>query len=370
MRLLPRKHVLQYDWLIHLFTAISALFPVAFFLSDSTANPWQLAVLYPLFILQWYHGFWQNDKHVFGHYLFLMLIASWAMSMHWSGAALFFYGQMFLLKLPKLWMASFALFAQGALVVSLAWVWQFPIVFSVVFFLLIVFGGHANFLFFKHVNAQRDMLIQQEELEYLSRERERERIARDLHDVLGHTLSTIALKAELSEKLLGAENTARAKQELADIAETARTALADVRQTVTGYRAGNLRSEMTMAQHSLSTAGIDVVLPEQLPVRISREMENLLSLVLREAITNVIRHARARQCRVQFFNRNRRWHLVVTDDGIGWNGQYGNGLSGMKERLAFHGGKLTIESLNPGTKLIAVVEQLIEEDVSETDEVH
>lgn len=367
MRLLPRKHVLQYDWLIHLFTAISALFPVAFFLSDSTANPWQLAVLYPLFVLQWYHGFWQSERHVVGHYLFLMIIASWAMSMHWSGAALFFYGQMFLLKLPKLWMASVALFLQGTLVVLLAWFWHLPIVFSVVFFLLIVFGGHANFLFFKHVNAQRDMLIQQEELEYLSRERERERIARDLHDVLGHTLSSIALKAELSEKLLSTDNVGRAKQELSDIAETARTALADVRQTVTGYRAGNLRSELTMAQHSLTTAGVEVELPEQLPVRISREMENLLSLVLREAITNVIRHAQAQSCRVQFFNQNRLWHLVVSDNGIGWNGQYGNGLSGMKERLAFHGGKLSIAKLNPGTKLTAVVEQLIEEDL---DEVH
>jgi two-component system sensor histidine kinase DesK len=367
MRFLPRKHVLQYDWLVHLFAGISVLFPVVFFLSDSVANPWQLVILYPLFLLQWYHGFWQSEKHVPGHYLFLILISSWAMSMHWSGAALFFYGQMFLLKLPKLWMASIAFFSQAAWVAFLAWYWQFPLVFVVVFCLLIIFGGHANFLFFKHVNAQRDMLIQQEELEYVSRERERERIARDLHDVLGHTLSSIALKAELAEKLLAANKLERAEKELAEISETARTTLADVRQTVTGYRSGNLRSELTMAKHSLSTADIECQLPENLSFRISRELENLLSLVMREAVTNVIRHSQASKCEIQFFNKNRRWHLLVVDNGIGWQGQYGNGLSGMKERLAFHSGKLLLQPANPGTKLVAEVEQIIEGDANEAD---
>ena len=363
MRLLPRKHVLQYDWLVHLFTWISALFPIVFLLSDSSANPWQLAIVYPLFILQWYHGFWQSEKHIPGHYLALMVISSWAMSMHWSGAALFFYGQMFLLRLPKLWMASVAFFTQALWVSFLAWYWQFPVVFTVVFCLLIVFGGHANYLFFKHINAQRDMLLQQEELEYISRERERERIARDLHDVLGHTLSSIALKAELAEKLLVADQSERAQNELSDIAQTARTALADVRQTVTGYRSGNLRSELIMAKHSLMSAGIQSDVPDRLPQTISRELENVLSLILREAITNVIRHSGATRCDVQFFNKNRSWHLIVSDNGAGWKGHFGNGLTGMKERLAFYGGRLSLQSTQPGTKLMAVVEQLLEDDV-------
>ena len=279
MRLLPRNHVLQHDWLIHFYTVVSALFPISFFISDSTANPWQLAVLYPLFLVQWYHGFWQSAKHVPGHFFFLMVLSTWAMFMHWTGVILFFYGQMFILKLPRLWMASIALFLQAIWIMFLAWYLDFSLVFSVSAFFIAVLGGHANYLFFRHNMSQRKMLFQQEELEYLSRERERERIARDLHDVLGHTLSTIALKSELAEKLIAANQFEKAQQELSDIAETSRTALADVRQTVTGYRSGNLRSELTMAEHSLASAGIDVELPKRLPARISREMENLLSLV-------------------------------------------------------------------------------------------
>lgn len=361
MRLLPRKHVLQYDWLVHFYTCVALLFPIAFFISDTSANPWQLAILLPLFVLVWYHGFWQSEKHVPGHLLALMAISSWAMYLHWSGVMLFFYGQVFILKVSRLWQASLAFIVQAVWVLLLAWYWQLPLELSVAFTLLIVLGGHANYLFFRHANAQRDRLQQQEELEYLSRERERERIARDLHDVLGHTLSTIALKAELAEKLLAAKQSERAQAELADISETARTTLAEVRQTVTGYRAGNLRSELTMAEHSLASAGIDFQGPDQLPVRISRELENLLSLVLREAITNVIRHAQASQCRVRFFIKNRHWHLIVEDDGVGWQGGYGNGLTGMRERLAAFAGSLRLSATKQGTHLEAIVEQLIDD---------
>lgn len=367
MRLLPRKHVLQYDWLVHLLAAMSLLYPLSFLLSDSDANPWQLTLLYPLFLLQWYRGFWLEGKQIKWAFLFSVLMAVWAMSMHWSGAVFFFYGQMLLLGLTRIWQVSLALLIQALLVVVLAWVWHYPAIFTVFFVLLILLGGHADYLFFKHILAQRDLLMQQEELEYLSRTRERERIARDLHDVLGHTLSTIALKAELSEKLVAGGNPDAARQELNDIAETARSALADVRQTVTGYRSGNLRSELTMAQHALTGAGIETQLPDHLPKNISREIENLMSLVLREAVTNVIRHARSANCRVQFFNRDHCWHLIVADDGMGWNGRYGNGLTGMRERLSIYGGQLRLELNKPGTRLIATIHQVLENRPHDTD---
>jgi two-component system sensor histidine kinase DesK len=185
--------------------------------------------------------------------------------------------------------------------------------------------------------------------------------------VLGHTLSSIALKAELAEKLLAADQSDRAQHELSEIAQTARTALADVRQTVTGYRSGNLRSELAMAKHSLSAAGIKCDTPDRMPEKISRELENVLSLILREAITNVIRHSNAGYCEIQFFNKNRCWQLIVSDDGVGWKGHFGNGLTGMKERLAVYGGKLSLQSTQPGTKLLAVVEQFVEGDVNEFD---
>ena len=360
MRLLPRKHILQYDWLVHLFAAMSLLFPLLFLLSESTANPWQLTLICPLFLILWYYGFWQERRWLVLHFLTLIALATWAMSMHWSGALFFFYSQVFLLRFNNVWLALLSLMVLAAWVLVWAIIWRFPSVFSIVFPLLIVLGGQANVLFFRHINAQRELLMQQDELEYLSRARERERIARDLHDVLGHSLSTIALKAELSEKLLSSGATEKAGQELSDIAETARTALADIRQTVTGYRSGNIRSEATMAKHALTNAGISADFPEQFPQKISREIENLMSLLLREAIANVIRHANASLCRVQFFHRQRQWHLIVTDDGLGWNGHYGNGLTGMKERLAVYGGQLQLTRQETGTRLQATVEPILE----------
>lgn len=367
MRLLPRKHVLQNDWLVHLLTGASVLYPLAFLLSDSTANPWLLVLIYPLFLLLWYRSFWLDERQTLPAFLGFVVAAVVAMYTHWSGAGLFFYAQLLLFKQPRLWVVSLCLMLQALLIIGFAWLWDYPTLFTVIFVLLILFGGHADYLFFKHVIAQRDLLIKQDELEYLSRARERERIARDLHDVLGHTLSTIALKAELSEKLMTAGAADKASQELRDIAETARTALADVRQTVTGYRAGNLRSELTMVQHALVGAGIEAEVPDHLPFNISRELENLLSLILREAVTNVIRHAQAQHCRIQFFNRHQRWQLIVSDDGIGWSGRYGNGLSGMKERLMLYGGQLTLEPLNPGTRLSASVEPLLEGRMHDAD---
>lgn len=360
MRLLPHKHVLQYDWLVHFYTAMSLLFPIIFLISSSEANPWQLLLLYPLFLLQWYHGFWQAEKDVYGHFLFLLVLASWATYLHWSGAFLFFYGQVLLLRLSKFWQASIGFMIEAILVTLIGWWLDYPIVFISTFCVLVIFGGHANYLFFSHSNAQRELLYKQEELALVLRERERERIARDLHDVLGHTLSTIALKSELAAKYLDKQLVTNAQVELEDINASARMALADVRQTVTGYRSGNLGSELNMANNSLQAAGLVTELPDVLPKRISREMENLLSLIIREAVTNIIRHAQAHYCRIQLFNRDAHWYLVVTDDGISWNGLMGNGLMGMKERVGLFSGKLTIENLFPGTKLTVKLPQLIE----------
>jgi len=88
---------------------------------------------------------------------------------------------------------------------------------------------------------------------------------------------------------------------------------------------------------------------------------------MRESVTNIIRHSKAKSCRIQVFNQNQLWHLIVSDDGIGWSGGFGNGLLGMKERLVVHGGKLKLESTNPGTRLSVVVGQVLEGDLYETD---
>lgn len=168
---------------------------------------------------------------------------------------------------------------------------------------------------------------------------ERERVARDVHDVLGHSLTAISVKAELASRLVEADP-ARAADELTQVQTLARHALAEVRSTVSGLRATRIDDELETARASLAAAGIGADLPADSDVvEISNRI--VLAWALREAVTNVIRHSGARHCVVTLGPDS----LVVTDDGVGGTGVEGNGLRGLRERVAASGGTVT---LGPG----------------------
>lgn len=190
--------------------------------------------------------------------------------------------------------------------------------------------------------AREKLLRQQEEIEYLAGLAERERIARDLHDLLGHTLSLIALKAELARKLLE-RDPARAKTEIADIETAAREALQEVREAVTGYRGSGLQQELKRVSQALQVAGIEVQV--QVPAMVlPPAIENVLSFVLREAVTNIIRHARAQHCQIRLQRAAHHVELSVQDDGVQRPGPEGNGLRGMRERAITLNGELEFAS--------------------------
>jgi two-component system sensor histidine kinase DesK len=181
----------------------------------------------------------------------------------------------------------------------------------------------------------------EEEVEEMAKLAERERIARDLHDVLGHTLSVIALKAELAAKL-SAIDPGRAAQEIRDVERVSRTALSEVRAAVEGYRGHGLRGELKSAADVLGAAGVTLAVDVE-PVALPAKHETVLALAVREAVTNVVRHARATACRISVTRHSGRVVLRVEDDGIGGVPREGNGLTGMRERVAAIGGTLTLE---------------------------
>jgi two-component system sensor histidine kinase DesK len=176
------------------------------------------------------------------------------------------------------------------------------------------------------------------EIEHLAKLAERERIARDLHDVLGHTLSVIALKSELAGKLLEREPE-RAAREIREVNDVARHALAQVRSAVTGYRAAGLSAEFEAMRKAFDSAGV-ILNVEAEPLALPAAHENTLALALREASTNVLRHAQAKSCRVRLVHRNNVALLEIADDGRGGEAREGNGLTGMRERIAALGGSL------------------------------
>ena len=187
------------------------------------------------------------------------------------------------------------------------------------------------------------------EIEHLAKVAERERIARDLHDLLGHTLSLITLKAELARKLVD-RDPQRAKEEMLDVEHTSRAALADVREAISGYRGQGLAAELVRARKALETAGIAVNSDVgELPL--SPAQETVLALALREAVTNVVRHAHARRCDVRLQRSEDVCTLEIADNGRGADAPEGNGLRGMRERLEALGGSLERQT-QAGTRLV------------------
>jgi two-component system, NarL family, sensor histidine kinase DesK len=214
--------------------------------------------------------------------------------------------------------------------------------------LSIVVGG-SNIYFAQKTRMYCELKTANDEIEHLAKVAERERIARDLHDVLGHTLSVIILKSELAGKLLD-RDPQRAKAELADVERTSREALAEVRNTIRGYRANSLESELRHATEALETAGITVK-SDASKVILTPAQESVVGLVVREAVTNIVRHANAKNCSLQLVPNNGCCRLEIRDDGCGGGTVEGNGLRGMRERIEALGGTF-VRQTSPGTTLL------------------
>ena len=187
-----------------------------------------------------------------------------------------------------------------------------------------------------------EIRLSHDEVRRLAATAERERIGRDLHDLLGHTLSLITLKLELSRKLFD-RDPAASRRELEDAEAVARHALAEVRSAVTGIRAADLAAELASARLMLesSCVHLDYDVP---PTGLSPDIERGLALVLREAATNIARHANAGVAQIIFNPEGDQLEVTVVDDGVGGIDADGNGLAGMRERIARMGGTLAIES--------------------------
>ena len=221
-------------------------------------------------------------------------------------------------------------------------------------FMLVIIGG-SNIFFAQQKRSDFKLRLANEEIEALAAVAERERIARDLHDVLGHTLSLIVLKAELAGRLLDAasgSSTIRARAELADVERTARTALAEVREAIGGYRSKGLAAEIEAARRTLDAAGVTLTADAVSSnlTGLSAQEETVLALAMREAVTNIVRHARATTCRLRFGSENGRRRLIVEDDGQNTTTQEGNGLRGMRERVEALGGNVNLDRSH-GTRL-------------------
>jgi len=244
--------------------------------------------------------------------------------------------------------AVLALAALLAAVAIDAYFFHAPLGFWVTSFVVALGVAGSNIHFAEKNRVDVKLRMAHEEIEHLAKVAERERIARDLHDVLGHTLSLIIVKSTLAGKLLD-KYPEKAKSEIADIEKVSREAMAEIRSTLRGYSTYRLTDELQRARAALGSAGVSLE-AETTEVTLSPAQESVLALITREAVTNVVRHAQARECRLKLAASNGDCILEIQDDGRGGAQTEGNGLRGMRERIEALGGKLERDT-SAGTRL-------------------
>ena len=214
----------------------------------------------------------------------------------------------------------------------------------------ILVAGLAIWGISQAINRNIEVLAVREENARLALEDERNRFARDLHDILGHSLTVITVKAELAQKLFDVDPE-RARAEVGDLERLSRDALADVRRAVDGYRELTLPGELARARLALDAAEIEAHLPNSTD-EVPSSLRELFAWTIREGVTNVVRHSDARACTVTLTTTS----AEVADDGRGPGAApgNGNGLLGLRERAAAAGATVVTTALHPGFSLKVV----------------
>ncbi len=225
--------------------------------------------------------------------------------------------------------------------------------------LAVALVGLAMFGFFRIIRSNIELAAARAQVARLAAENERSRIARDLHDLLGHSLTTITVKAALARRLAERGESDRAAAEIRSVEELSRRSLADVRAVVSGYREVSLAGELASARSVLRAAGVTAKLPGAVDV-VDDDLQELFGWVVREGATNVVRHARAYTCTITF---GANW-IEIVDDGRGGTlgagasatrsltaAASGNGLIGLRERVAAHAGTIEIGGCPAGWRI-------------------
>jgi two-component system sensor histidine kinase DesK len=345
MRLLPARE----DWTPYVWTIYVVFFLMTpAFRSRTTALEWTLTGATCIaFLALYFRGFWVEGRRIYPIIIGLAALGAVWMPFNAGAGAFFIYAAGFAHAVGRTATAVRVILVLELLLCLEIWLYDvhpfaafWPVLFTPVI-------GAVNLHYASEQRSKSRLQLAQDEIERLAKVAERERIARDLHDVLGHTLSLIVLKSELASKLADRDPD-RALAEIRDVERISREALADVREAISGYRAG-WKSELESAVAMMRTAGVDVTHSVE-PVKLGAVHEAVLSMCLREAATNVVRHSGARRCSIELKSTPADAVLTVADDGRGGNQPEGFGLTGMRERVAALGGSVT-RSGDRGTTL-------------------
>jgi two-component system sensor histidine kinase DesK len=351
MRLLPENRDLgwtPYVWLVYL---LSFLINPA--LRSTSALEWTLtAAAAAVFLFFYFWGFWQRGPRVLWSVGGILLLGVLFSPTNPGALAFFIYAASFSSRLGTTRRAVLCIAGVVAVLAAETLWMHLPVYVWLPAGLFSILVGGVNLHHAEVSRANAKLRATQEEVERLAQTAERERIGRDLHDLLGHTLSLITLKAELARKLVP-RDPQRAAGEMAELERISRDALREVRAVVSGYRSEGLAAELARARLALEAAGVKLEYLA-LPVDLDPARETVLAMALREAVTNLIRHAGASTCRIVLEPAGGEGgiRLEVHDDGGGAKAAgEGMGLSAMRDRVEGLGGEMERRS-DGGTAIV------------------
>jgi two-component system sensor histidine kinase DesK len=347
VRLLPKNS--EYTWALY-----SVLYFGFFFIdpieSHASARVWLVTLLATaVFLILYFALFWVSRRQALLHIAAMVLLGVGFAKYNGGASTFFIFAAACGVFIVDTEADGIKILLAVEVAAGLTW-WAFHLN---GWFLLFANGltfvvGASNIHFAQRSRTNKKLIRANDEIEHLAKVAERERIARDLHDVLGHTLSVIILKSELAGKLMD-RDPQRAGNEIREVEQISRQALSEVRDAIRGYRSQGLVAELAQAKSTLETAGVAVKCDTAKMV-LPALQESVLSMAVKEAVTNVVRHAQARNCSLRLEQENGSYRLEIEDDGRGGPQNEGNGLRGMRERVEMLGGTLHRDS-QAGTKL-------------------
>jgi two-component system sensor histidine kinase DesK len=340
------------DWQPYIYLIYLGMLLFQPIFSDAGAIEWiwtvvLVAAFLPVYLYSFYRRGWVASAAI--AWMAVLGAVSLGVPLNTGGAVFFVYGAA---AAPMIWSPKVAIrviIALMALTAVLFIISPIPDPFRwAVFlpgFIFVPLIGGVQIFEAEKVRANAKLRRAHDEIERIAAVAERERIARDLHDLLGHTLSVIRVKSELAARLID-RDPGRARGEIEDVERTAREALAEVRAAVQGYRTSGFTGEVASAKLALEAS--DVVFSYHAdPVALPPRLEAAFAYVLREAVTNIVRHAHATRCSVSLLEEDGELVLRVEDNGVAAEIVEGNGLGSLRERLRALGGTVAITRAEP-----------------------
>lgn len=353
------RYVRRCPWYVHIYLLYLAFLFIQPIATHASWQVWAITIISIAAFLPIYFIAWSNRKGRAALWSTLGILAlGYALFPVNGGAATYvIYGVALFgfVLMPRA--ALLAITACLALMAAEGWLLHVPLAYWTYILTIAAIIGGANVSAGSQQRSNAKLRRAQDEIEHLAKVAERERIARDMHDVLGHTLSVIILKSELASKLIP-QHPDRAHTEISEVEQIAREALAEVRHAIRGYRSGSLAEEFARACSTLETAGIHVecrageVQPSA--AKLSPAQETVLALITREAVTNIVRHSGAKNCRIDFEQNGGSYRIVIEDDGRGGALVEGNGLRGIRERVDALEGTIMRDGSH-GTRLVVTI---------------